>query len=71
MAGVLGTQVERARVGPGSRVVQFASPRFDVSFWDLALGLFTGAALVVAPAAKLVPGEELAQVLTGFGVTHA
>ncbi|KJS52308.1 hypothetical protein VM98_32275, partial [Streptomyces rubellomurinus subsp. indigoferus] len=71
VAGMLATQVERAPVGPGSRVLQFASPSFDVAFWDLAMGLFTGAALVVAPAEKLVPGEELAQVLTGFGVTHA
>ncbi|KJS57809.1 non-ribosomal peptide synthetase, partial [Streptomyces rubellomurinus] len=70
VASMLAGQVDRLEAGPGKRVLQFASPSFDAAFWELSLGLFSGAALVVAPADKLLPGEELAQALTGFGVTH-
>ncbi|MEU1352294.1 amino acid adenylation domain-containing protein, partial [Streptomyces sp. NPDC005795] len=50
VAGLVATQVDRLGVKPGSRVLQFASPSFDASFWDLCSALLTGAALVLAPA---------------------
>ncbi|MGQ4491435.1 amino acid adenylation domain-containing protein, partial [Streptomyces sp. SAS_281] len=43
-------QADRLGVAAGSRVLQFASPSFDASFWDLSSALLTGAALVLAPA---------------------
>ncbi|KJS52002.1 hypothetical protein VM98_34050, partial [Streptomyces rubellomurinus subsp. indigoferus] len=70
VAGPLATQRDQLEAGPGWRVLQFASPSFDPVFWELYLGLFSGAAPVVAPAEKLLPGEGLAQVLRGAGVTH-
>ncbi|TRV72173.1 amino acid adenylation domain-containing protein, partial [Streptomyces sp. 130] len=59
-------QADRLGVAAGSRVLQFASPSFDASFWDLSSALLTGAALVLAPADA--PLDALAD--PGPAVTH-
>lgn len=56
VAKLVATQSERFGIGPHSRVLQFASPSFDVAFWDLCLGLLSGGRLVVVPAERRVPG---------------
>ncbi|MEV0536298.1 non-ribosomal peptide synthase/polyketide synthase [Kitasatospora sp. NPDC050463] len=66
VSGLVAAQVERLGVAPGSRVLQFASPSFDASFWDLCSAVLTGATLVLAPAEA--PLEALTD--RGLGITH-
>ncbi|MCZ7462168.1 non-ribosomal peptide synthetase [Streptomyces sp. WMMC940] len=69
VAKLVATQTERFGIGPHSRVLQFASPSFDVAFWDLCLGLLSGGRLVVVPAELRVPGAPLADYAHAHGVT--
>ncbi|WP_446685436.1 amino acid adenylation domain-containing protein [Kibdelosporangium aridum] len=61
VAKLVATQQRRFGVGPHSRVLQFASPSFDVAFWDLCLGLLSGGRLVVVPAERRVAGPALTE----------
>ncbi|MFD8705383.1 amino acid adenylation domain-containing protein, partial [Kitasatospora sp. NPDC059648] len=54
LRGMVAAQVERLGIAADSRVLQFSSPSFDVSLWDLCGALLTGAALVPAPATEPV-----------------
>ncbi|MEU9347336.1 non-ribosomal peptide synthase/polyketide synthase [Streptomyces sp. NPDC048278] len=69
VAKLAATQRERFGIGPHSRVLQFASPSFDVAFWDLCLGLLSGGRLVVVPADRRVPGAPLADYANEHGIT--
>ncbi|WP_399120769.1 amino acid adenylation domain-containing protein [Streptomyces sp. KM273126] len=69
VAKLVATQSERFGIGPHSRVLQFASPSFDVAFWDLCLGLLSGGRLVVVPAELRVPDAALADYANAHGVT--
>ncbi|MDX3798339.1 non-ribosomal peptide synthetase [Streptomyces sp. AK04-3B] len=69
VAKLVATQRERFGVGAHSRVLQFASPSFDVAFWDLCLGLLSGGRLVVVPAGLRAPGAALADYAHRHGIT--
>ncbi|MBB1245413.1 amino acid adenylation domain-containing protein, partial [Streptomyces durbertensis] len=69
VASVLVPLIDEFGLGPGSRVLQFASISFDAALWEITLGLLSGAALVVAPADRLRPGPELAELLADTGTT--
>ncbi|WP_066361246.1 non-ribosomal peptide synthetase [Herbidospora mongoliensis] len=69
VAKLVATQVERFGIGTHSRVLQFASPSFDVAFWDLCLGLLSGGRLVVVPSERRVPGRPLADYAHANGIT--
>ncbi|MEU8244603.1 amino acid adenylation domain-containing protein, partial [Actinoplanes missouriensis] len=70
-AGLIGlaAALDRYDVRPGSRILQFTSPNFDVSVMELLLGFTAGATLVLADAERLA-GIELARVLSDEHVTH-
>jgi amino acid adenylation domain-containing protein len=71
VASLLTTQVEQLEVGPGSRVLQFASLSFDAAFWEMCMALLSGGAIVVAPGENLLPGEPLAALCRQQRITHA
>ncbi|MGW6722744.1 amino acid adenylation domain-containing protein, partial [Streptomyces sp. NPDC054995] len=57
--------------GPGHRVLQFSSPSFDASMWEILSTLLNGSALVVPSPDRLAAGEPLATLLAEQRVTHA
>ncbi|MFK8850913.1 amino acid adenylation domain-containing protein [Streptomyces sp. Ac-502] len=70
IAALAAAQTARFGVGPGSVVLLFASLSFDASVSDLCTALLSGATLAIAPAGTLLAGEELADAVARFGVTH-
>jgi amino acid adenylation domain-containing protein len=64
-------QQEVFGIGPGSRVLMFASFSFDAAAMDLFNTLTAGAALHVAPQEALMPGAPLAATLRERAITAA
>ncbi|MGW0788750.1 amino acid adenylation domain-containing protein [Streptomyces sp. NPDC002911] len=64
------TQSERLRVAPGSRVLHMASVSFDAAFWELCMGLLSGACLEIDERDALLPGPTLAALVRERGVSH-
>ncbi|AXK32685.1 non-ribosomal peptide synthetase [Streptomyces armeniacus] len=65
------SQTEGTGIGPGSRVLQFASPGFDASVWEMTAALLSGGTLVLGPRERATGGEALAAELSAARVTHA
>ena len=61
----------RYRIGPGSRVLQFAALGFDVSVKDMAVALVSGATLVLLSAEQRLSGGMLGKLVADLRITHA
>jgi amino acid adenylation domain-containing protein len=58
-------------IPPCARVLQFSSPCFDASIWEMLLALTNGATLCLAPAPALFPGRELEDTLRRYHISIA
>jgi amino acid adenylation domain-containing protein len=67
---VIFSVIRGLRIRPGSRVVQLASPSFDVAVWDTCCALFCGAALVVVENPRHTFGPWFVDLVARHGVTH-
>ena len=56
---------------PGDRILQFTSPAFDVSLFEVFLALHSGATLALAPREECAAAEVFAQTVRDLGVTVA
>ena len=56
-------------VGPGARVLQFASLSFDAAVFELAMAFGSGATLHLAPPESLLPGLPLLETLKRHRIT--
>ncbi|MCC6554026.1 MAG: amino acid adenylation domain-containing protein [Polyangiaceae bacterium] len=60
---VVTAQRRAFEVGPGDRVLQFSSPCFDASVFEMVMALGSGAALHLAPREATLPGPDLIELL--------
>ncbi|MFF9780606.1 amino acid adenylation domain-containing protein, partial [Streptomyces sp. NPDC013978] len=68
-AATLPAQAAAFGLGPGGRVLNFASISFDAALWELTAALLSGAGLVLASPDELLPGPGLARLVRDQGVT--
>jgi len=62
-------QRTRFQLQAHDRVLQFASPAFDASLWEICLALCAGATLCLGEPRELLAGEPLAQLLRRQAIT--
>jgi amino acid adenylation domain-containing protein len=70
LANLTDAQRSTFTVGPGHRVLQFASPSFDASVFELAMALCSGATLVLPPRRDVLYGPGLGDFLADTRITH-
>jgi amino acid adenylation domain-containing protein len=63
LANLVAAQRGLLRLGPGRRVLQFASPAFDAAVWEIFGTISAGATLVLAEPGELVPGQNLRRTI--------
>ena len=69
VAVMVADQGPRMGIGPDTRWLQFASFCFDAATWELAIGLLSGATMVLCTAEQRAPGEPLAELVEQAAVT--
>ncbi|MGW9087949.1 amino acid adenylation domain-containing protein [Streptomyces yangpuensis] len=69
VAVMVADQGPRMGIGPGTRWLQFASYSFDAATWELAIGLLSGATMILSTAEERGPGAPLAELVERTGTT--
>nr|WP_221375296.1 non-ribosomal peptide synthetase [Actinoplanes polyasparticus] len=69
-AKLLATQQRRLGLDETTRSTLFASPSFDLAYWELCWALLSGGTLIVVPAELRVPGAPLVDYLTKQEITQ-
>ncbi|MFE3515085.1 amino acid adenylation domain-containing protein [Streptomyces sp. NPDC059166] len=69
VAVMVADQGPRMGIGPATRWLQFASYSFDAATWELAIGLLSGATMVLSTAEERGPGLPLADLVERTGTT--
>jgi amino acid adenylation domain-containing protein len=69
LGNVAAEQQRLFSVGPGDRVLQFASPGFDASIFEIIMALGSGATLCMGAPEAMEPGRSLTRFLRRHGVT--
>ncbi|MCO8275194.1 amino acid adenylation domain-containing protein [Actinoplanes sp. TRM 88003] len=67
---LLATQQRRLGLDETTRSTLFASPSFDVAYWELCWALLSGGTLIVVPSELRAPGAPLVDYLTKQEVTQ-
>ncbi|MFJ6834183.1 amino acid adenylation domain-containing protein [Streptomyces sp. NPDC091209] len=70
LANLAAAQRTAFTVHPGHRVLQFASPSFDASVFELTMALCSGATLVLPPRRDVLYGPGLGDFLADTRITH-
>ncbi|MGN9810006.1 amino acid adenylation domain-containing protein [Micromonospora sp. BQ11] len=68
-ASLMAAQRARLPHGPDDTVLQFCSPSFDASMFEIGLAVGAGASLALGTPDELVPGEPLAALMRRHEVT--
>jgi amino acid adenylation domain-containing protein len=68
---LVNAQAQLFNLSVGSRMLQFASPSFDASLWEMLMALCRGASLVVPPKGRVLVGDALFNQLVSQQITHA
>jgi amino acid adenylation domain-containing protein len=68
LASFLATQRDNLDIGPGRRVLWFASPSFDGAMGELNTALLSGSCVVLGTFEQMLPGQPLADWVAATGV---
>ncbi|HEY4056024.1 MAG TPA: amino acid adenylation domain-containing protein, partial [Kofleriaceae bacterium] len=69
LASCIANVIRTFDVRPETRRLQFSSPSFDASVWEVFPMLAAGGTVVLAPAQELMPGKDLVETLRRHHVT--